>query len=152
MQKLTETIEELKMPGVDLKEALAKLSEMQAAIATEQAEFNIGQVDAQMQALGEALASTQAFEGAGQALQEGKYDKAAEQLEKAEPKLDRKEAKTLKEKLAQAAKEMEEAGLTGLSTATTELAESLDDGATAQGACKKLGNLARSQGRRKRDQ
>ena len=123
---------------------------MQAAIAAQQAEFNVGQVDAQMQALGEAMASTQALEGAGQALQQGKYDKAAEQLEKAEPKLDRKEAKTLKEKLAQAAKAMEEAGLTDLSTATTELAESLDDGATAQGACKKLGNLARSQGRRKR--
>jgi len=150
VQKLNETIEQLKMPGVDLKEALAKLSEMQSAIAHEQAELNIGQIDAQMQALGEALASTQALEGAGQALQQGKYEKAAEQLEKAEPKLDRKEAKTLKEKLAQAAKKMEDAGLSELSTATTELAESLDDdGATAQGACKKLGNLARSQGRRK---
>jgi hypothetical protein len=149
VQKLTETIEQLKMPGVDFKEALAKLSEMQAAISHEQAELNIGQFDAQMQALGEAMASTQALEGAGQALQQGKYDKAAEQLDKAEPKLDRKEAKALKEKLAQAAKGMEEAGLTDLSTATTRLAESLDDGATAQGACKKLGNLARSQGRRK---
>jgi hypothetical protein len=150
VQKLTETIEQLKMPGVDAKEALAKLSEMQAAIAARQAEFNIGQVDAQMQALGEAMATTQALEGAGQALEQGNYAKAAEQLEKAEPKLDRKEAKTLKEKLAQAAKGMEEAGLTDLSTATTELAESLDDEGTAQGACKKLGNLARAQGRRKR--
>ena len=96
------------------------------------------------------MASTQALEGAGQALEQGKYDKAAEQLEKVEPKFDRKETKTLKEKLAQAASAMEEAGLTDMSTATTELAESLDDLATAQGACKKLGNLARSQGRRKR--
>jgi hypothetical protein len=150
MQKLTETIQEMKVPGVDTKEALAKLSEMQAAISTQQAQFNVGLVDAQMQALGEAMASTQALEGAGQALQEGKYDKAAEQLEKVEPKFDRKETKTLKEKLAQAAKAMEEAGLTDLSSATTELAESLDDEATAQAACKKLGNLARSQGRRKR--
>jgi hypothetical protein len=149
VQNLTETIDQLKLPGVDVKEALAKLSEMQAAIAARQAEFNIGQVDAQMQALGEAMASTQALEGAGQALQQGKYEKAAEQLDKAEPKPDRKAAKTLKEKLAQAAKAMEEAGLTDLSTATTELAESLEDGAAAQGACKKLGNLARSQGRRK---
>ena len=127
VQKLTETIQEMKQPGVDTKEALAKLSEMQAAIAAQQAQFNVGLVDAQMQALGEAMASTQALEGAGQALQQGKYDKAAEQLEKAEPKFDRKEAKTLKEKLAQAAKAMEEAGLADLSTATTELAESLDD-------------------------
>ena len=150
VQKLAETIQDMKLPGVDTKEALAKLSEMQAAIATQQAQFNVGLVDAQMQALGEAMASTQALEGAGQALQQGKYDKAAEQLEKVEPKFDRKETKTLKERLAQAAKAMEDAGLSELSTATTELLESLDDEASAQGACKKLGNLARGQGRRKR--
>ena len=100
--------------------------------------------------LGEAMASTQALEGAGQALQQGKYDKAAEQLEKAEPKFDRKEAKTLKEKLAKAAKAMEDAGLADLSTATTELSEAMEDAGVAAGACKKLGNLARSQGRRKK--
>jgi hypothetical protein len=150
VQKLTETIQEMKLPGVDTKEALAKLSEMQAAISAQQAQFNVGLVDAQMQALGEAMASTQALEGAGQALQQGKYDQAADQLDKVEPKFDRKETKTLKEKLAQAAKAMEDGGLSEMSTATTELLESLDDAATAQGACKRLGNLARSQGRRKR--
>jgi hypothetical protein len=150
VQKLTEVIQEMKLPGVDTKQALAKLSEMQAAISSQQAQFNVGLVDAQMQALGEAMASTQALEGAGQALQKGQYDKAAEQLEKVDPKFDRKEAKTLKEKLAQAAKAMEDAGLTDMSSATTELLEAIDDAATAQGACKKLGNLARSQGRRKR--
>jgi hypothetical protein len=150
VQKLSDTIQEMKLPGVDTKEALAKLSEMQAAITAEQAQFNVGLVDAQMQALGEAMASTQALSGAGQALQQGKYDMAAEQLEKADPKFDRKEAKTLKEKLAQVAKAMEEAGLAELSTATTELSEAMEDEATAAGACKKLGNLARSQGRRKK--
>jgi hypothetical protein len=44
---------------------------------------------------------------------------------------------------------MEEAGLSELSTATTELMESLDDAAACQGSCKKLGNLAKGQGRRK---
>ena len=150
VQKLNETIQEMKLPGVDTKEALANLSEMQAAVAAQQAQFNVGLVDAQMEALGEAMASTQALQGAGQALQQGKYDKAAEQLEKAEPKFDRKEAKTLKDKLAQSAKAMEEAGLADLSTATTELSESMDDEGAAAGACKKLGNLASAQGRRKK--
>ncbi len=150
VQKLNETIQEMKLPGVDTKEALAKLSEMQAAITAQQAQFNVGVVDTQMLALGEAMASTQALEGAGKALQDGKYDKAAEQLEKAEPKFDRKEAKTLKDKLAQAAKAMQEAGLAELSTATTELSEAMEDEASAAGACKKLGNLARDQGRRKK--
>ncbi len=150
VQKLNESVQELKLPGVDLKEALAKLSEMQAAVAAEQAQFNVGVVDAQMQNLGEAMASSQALDGAGQALQNGKYDQAAQQLDKIEPKFEAKEAKALKEKLAQAAKRMEDAGLTDLSTATTELAESLDEDGAAASACKKLGNLARSQGRRKR--
>lgn len=150
VQKLSESVQELKLPGVDLKEALAKLSEMQATVASEQAQFNVGVVDAQMQNLGEAMASTQALDGAGQALQNGKYDQAAQQLDKIEPKFDPKEAKALKEKLAQAAKQMDDAGLTDLSTATTELAESLDEDGAAASACKKLGNLARSQGRRKR--
>jgi hypothetical protein len=150
VQKLSETIEEMKLPGVDTKEALAKLSEMQAAIMAQQAQFNVGLVDSQMQSLGEAMASTQALEGAGQALQAGKYEKAAEQLDRAEPKFDRKESKTLKEKLAQAAKAMQEAGLAELTTATTELAEAMEDEAAAAGACKKLGNLARDQGRRKK--
>ena len=150
VQKLGETVQAMKLPGVDVKEALAKLSEMQAAVAAEQAQYNVGVVDAQMQNLGEAMASTQALDGAGQALQNGKYDQAAQQLEKLEPKFDAKEAKTLKEKLAQAAKQMEDAGLTDLSTATTELAEALDEDGAAASACKKLGNLARAQGRRKR--
>ena len=82
IQKLAETIQDMKLPGVDTKEALAKLSEMQAAIAAHQAQFNVGLVDAQMQALGEAMASTQALEGAGREApcSKGKYDKAAEQL------------------------------------------------------------------------
>jgi hypothetical protein len=45
---------------------------------------------------------------------------------------------------------MEEAGLADLSTATTELSESLEDAGTTQSALKKLSNLARAQGRRRR--
>jgi hypothetical protein len=150
VQKLNESIEQMKRPGVDIKEALAKLSEMQAAIAAQQAQFNIGLVDTQMQALGDALASTRSLDGAGQSLQQGKYDKAADQLEQADPKFDRKEVKNLKEKLGQAAKQMGEAGLTDLSTATTQLAESLEDEGALAGSLKTLGKLGRAQGRRKR--
>lgn len=85
VQKLNETIEEMKLPGVDAKEALAKLSEMQAAITAQQAQYNVGLVDAQMDALGEALGSSQALDGAGQALKQGQYEKAADQLEMPTP-------------------------------------------------------------------
>ena len=106
VKQLIEKIEEMKQPGVDVKEALAKLSEMQAAIAGQQALYNVGLVDAQMRTLGEAMASTQALESAGHALQQDKFEKAAEELEKAEPKFDRKEAKALEEQLKKTAQAM----------------------------------------------
>ena len=55
VKELVEKAEEMKQPGVDLKEALAKLSEMQAAIAAEQAKYNVGLVDGQLQSLGAAM-------------------------------------------------------------------------------------------------
>jgi hypothetical protein len=150
VKQLDQKIEEMREPGVDVKEALAKLSEMQASIQAQQAQYNVGLVDAQMSALGEALASASAFEAAGNALQQQKYDKAASELEKAEPKLDRKESKALKEKLKKAAKDMKDAGLGELSEVTGELAESLDEESDCQGECKKLGKLAKAQARRKK--
>ncbi len=150
VKQLEQKIEEMKAPGVDVKEALAKLSEMQATLQAQQAQYNVGLVDAQMSSLGEALASASAFEAAGNALQQQKYDKAASELENAEPKLDRKEAKALKDKLKKAAKQMKDAGLAELSEVTDDLAESLDEESDCQGECKKLGKLAKAQGRRKK--
>jgi hypothetical protein len=149
VKQLIQKIEEMKAPGVDVKEALAKLSEMQTAITAQQALYNVGLVDSQMHTLGDALASTQALEAAGNNLQQAKYDKAAQALEQADPQFDRKEAKALREKLQKAAQAMGDAGLGELSEATTELLESIEDGTSSQGACRKLGNLARAHGRRK---
>lgn len=150
VRKLNDAVIQMKQPGVDVKEALAKLSEMQAAIAEQQASFNVGLVDNFMQSLGEALASSEALDGAGQSLQLGKYEKAADQLEQANPNFDRKEIKNLKEKLAKAAREMAEANLADLSTATKELADALESDGSVPSRLKKLSNLARAQGRRKR--
>ena len=46
VKQMSEKIEEMKQPGVDVSEALAKLSEMQSAIAAQQALYNVGLVDA----------------------------------------------------------------------------------------------------------
>ena len=51
-----------------MKEALAKISEMQAAIQSAQSQASLEQVDQQLQELGEAMASAKALQGAGQAL------------------------------------------------------------------------------------
>jgi hypothetical protein len=73
-----------KQPGVDEREALAKLSEMQAAIQAQQAQHNTALVDGELQSLGSAMSAATALEGAGRALQETKLEKAAQELEKIE--------------------------------------------------------------------
>ena len=82
VMELKQAIEEMKEPGVDLREALAKLSQMQSVLEQQQSKYNVGQVDAQLQAVGEALALAEALAEAGKALSSNQLDKAADELEK----------------------------------------------------------------------
>jgi hypothetical protein len=129
IDKLVRKVEEMTEPGTDEKEALAKLSEMQAAMQALANELNVAALEGQLSSLGTALAASAAFEGAGKAMQEGKLEKAAKELEKIdEVKLTQKEAKALEEKLKQLAKQMAEAGQGSLSEAVGELADGLRGG------------------------
>lgn len=153
VQQLRDKVEEMKQPGVDSKEALAKLSEMQAAIQAQQAQYNVGLVDAQLSALGEAMTPAESLEAAGKALMEAKFEKAAEKLEKLEdPDLDKKEAKAVEEKMKQVAQAMGEVGLGQISTAATEMAEGLKGGHQGkfQKGAKELASLAKGHGRRRK--
>jgi hypothetical protein len=153
VKELMEKAEEMKQPGVDLKEALAKLSEMQAKIATQQAQYNVGLVDAQLQSLGAAMQAAEATDAAGSALQEGKFDQAVKELEKLEaPPIDKKEAKTLEEKLKQVAQQMGEVGLGQMSGAATEMAEGAKGGSQSKfkKATKTLADLTKGHAGRKR--
>jgi hypothetical protein len=153
LKELKEKAAELKEPGVDVKEALAKISEMQAAIQSAQSQASLEQVDQQLQEIGEAMASAKALEGAGQALAEGKYDKAMKELaELSDVELDRKEARNTAEKLKKAAKRSSGAGDGDISDAAQEMAEGIeedDDDKTKSGA-KKLGDKAGKQARKKK--
>jgi hypothetical protein len=127
--KLAEKLEELTEPGTDEREALAKLSDMQAEVQALANQLNVAAIDGQLSSLGTALAATSAFEGAGKALQDGKLEKAAKELEKIdEVKLTPKEAKALEEKLKQLAKQMGDAGQGSLGEAVGELADGLKGG------------------------
>lgn len=151
LQELAPKAAALREPGVDVKEALATLSELQAVLKAQQARFNTGLVDAQLKSLGEALSASQAFEAAAGALQEGRHDRAAEALDAAKPEaMDRKEARAVREALQKSAAAMAAAGLGQLSEATRKLAESLDkDAKECQGQCQGLAKLVRAQARRK---
>ena len=140
VKELQMKAEEMKQPGVDVKEALAKLSEMQASIQQQQVQFNTGMTEESLKSVGEAMSAGESLNAVAKALMEGKLGKAAEELEKLEnPKLDRKEMKAVTDKLQKAAEKMEEAGQASLSQATSEFCEGLKkcDG-TCKGGAKKL--------------
>jgi hypothetical protein len=153
VQQLKQKVQEMKEPGVDLREALAKLSEMQTAIAAQQAQYNTGLVDGQLASLGAAMTPADSLEAAGQALQEGKFDQAAAELEKLEnPELDRKEAKAVEEKLKQVAEAMGEAGLGQMSDAASELADGIKGGNSGKigKSTKALAKMTKNHARRRR--
>ncbi len=150
--ELKELVEQMKEPGVDQRDALAKLSEMQAAIAEALAEYNLEAVDAGLEALAEAIAPAEALKAASRALQDGKYEKAAEELQQFDPsKITRKEAKTVAPRLGKLAEDMQDAGQGQLSDATSELCEGLEcrDAGKCQGGACKLAGLCRTHGLRK---
>jgi hypothetical protein len=150
--ELKQAIEEMKQPGVDLREALAKLSQMQSVLEQQQSKYNVGQVDAQLQAVGEALALAEAMAEAGKALSSNQLDKAAEELEKLElPKLDRQTEKAIKEKLDALARQMQDSGSSSLSAAAGDISKGLGgDGTRFKQGLKRLAKDARNQSKRKK--
>lgn len=161
IKELLAKANEMKEPGVDVREALAKMSEMQTALQAVAAQFNVAATDEQMKAIGEALQSAEALQQAGQSLQDGQYEKGAEELAKLEdPKLDRKESRAVSEKLQKASEKSAQNGLKKLSEATKELSEGMKNDnptqsksgmsklaecAKKQGNCKKIGDLLKKQ-------
>lgn len=153
LKQLKKKVEEMKKAGVDEREALAKLSEMQTAIQAQQAQYNVGLVDGQLKSLGSALAVAEALEAAGQAMQEAQFDKAAEELEKLDdPELERKEAKALEEKLKQVAQEAGEAGLGQIGEAANAIADGVKGGGKSRikQATNKLAQITKAHSRRRR--
>lgn len=153
VEQLRQAAEDMKQDGVDLREALATLSEMQEAIAAQQAEYNDALVSAQLQSLGAALRAAGPLNAAGQALENERFEQAADELEKADlEKLKPREAKATAERLKRVAESMNEAGLGQLSDAVSELSEGIQRGAAkrAAGACRRLSGLVRKHAVRRR--
>ena len=153
LKELKQKAEELKEPGVDVKEALAKISEMQAAIQSAQSQSSLEQVDQQLQEVGEAMASAKALEGAGQALAEGKYEKAMKELaELSDLEFERNESRTTVEKLKKAAKRSGNGADGAISDAAKDLADGIeeDDDDKALGGAKRLGDKVGKKARKKK--
>ena len=100
LKEVARQLTELKTPGLDPKEALARLSEMEAALQKIQQQVAEASVEAELQEAGEALTLAEAMAVAGQAMANGEMEKAAVELSNLElPELDRKTAKAIGEAL-----------------------------------------------------
>jgi hypothetical protein len=161
IRQLAQQIEELKAPGLDAKEALAHLSEMEAVLQDMQQQLAAHDLEAELREIGEAMTLAESLAAAGQAMSQGDMEKAAEELAKLEmPELDRKTEKAITEKLdqlqdkasgvakrqlAEAARKMSEGLTQGDRSRFKEGAEGLASECRRQGRRKKLSDLLRKQ-------
>src|SRR5207249_6799075 len=113
---------------------------------------NVGQVDAQLQAIGDALALAEAMAEAGKALSSNQLEKAADELEKLElPQLDRQTEKAIKEKLDALARQMQDSGSSSLGAVAGELSQGLGgNGKRFKRGLMQLATQVRSQAKRKK--
>jgi hypothetical protein len=125
---------------------------MQTALEQQQSKFNVGQIDAQLQAVGQALALSPAMAEAGNALASKHYEKAVEEIEKIEmPQLDRQTEKAIKEKLDGLARRMTDSGSSSLSASAGELSQGLGgDGKKFKRGLNYLATVVKSQMKRKK--
>jgi hypothetical protein len=154
LKELAAKIEELKQPGVEPKEALAKMSEMEAVLQDKQQQLAAQNVEATLKEIGEALALAEPFQSAGEALSQGNANKAAEELDKLEmPELDRKTERAVTEKLDHIAKQNQANGnQRELREATGQVSQGLSQGDRSKfkDGMQGLAGEAKKQGRRKK--
>ncbi len=154
LKEMNEQLKILAEPGIEPKEALAKLSEMEAALQDMQKELNDPSAEAQLQEVGEALSLAEAMAAAGQAMSKGEMEKAAEELAKMEmPQMDRKTEKAVSEKLAEAQKNSGDGTKkTGIKEAIDKLSQGLSSGDKSkfQDGKKGLAGECRKQGQKKK--
>jgi hypothetical protein len=151
VKELQKLLEQMKQPGLDPKEALAKLSEMEASLQQMQQQLADPQATAELQEIGEALSLSEAMATAGEALTKGEMQKAAEQLEKIDmPELDRQTEKAVTEKLEKLSQKSQDGEpKTKSQKAANQISQGLSQGNRSKfsdgmkslaGECRKQGN------------
>ena len=140
--KLKELLTQLDESANDRKESLGTLSEMEAAIRSTMSAFQLESVDVSMKELAEAFGAAEATRAAGQAMKDGQYSKAAEELEKFNDSLSKQERRTVSEQMRRTTEGMNRRGQQSLSKAASKMAEALEKNDLSQckeGACELAG-------------
>ncbi|GAA5505677.1 hypothetical protein [Novipirellula caenicola] len=147
-------VEQLKEPGMDPKEALAKLSEMEASLQEMQQKLDDPHAAEELQQVGDALSLSDAMAMAGQALSKGEMEKAADELEKLEmPELDRKTEKAITEQLNKLNQDAGDGNQKkSIQEAATQISQGLSQGNRGKfsDGMKGLASEARKQGQKKK--
>ena len=153
IKELSARIAELREAGVDPKEALAKFSEMEAALLQKQEQIQTNSIEQKLQAVGEALALALPMQAAGEAMASGHLEKAAKALEEMEmPELDRKTEKAVQEKLSELSENDDGRAGKKMREAIKKMSEGLGGGKRNKfcEGCEGLAGECKKQGRRKR--
>ena len=152
MQELNQQLKVMQVKGLERREALATISEMQAKLAQRVKEFNPAVVDSQMKSLGEALSTADPFKPAAADLKNSDFEQAADKLEKLDRStLDREESRAASEKLKQVAEKMKTDGLEELSKKVNELSEAAkaNDPDKTRDASREMAAMVRENGIRR---
>ncbi|MCH2200527.1 MAG: hypothetical protein MK102_01045 [Fuerstiella sp.] len=105
LRELTKRLDALRQPGVNPRDALARLSEMEAVLEKKQQNLQSSGTDVQLVEIGTALSLSEKMQTAGAAMVKGELDKAAEELSSLKmPELDPQTEKAITEKLHDAGK------------------------------------------------
>lgn len=159
-EEMKELLEQLQQQETDPREALSTLSQMEAALNQAISEFNLEAMDESLMELAETLSAAESTRSASQALKQGEYAKAADELEKADAEsLSKQERKALADQLKKnagfmmsrnqakfaklaekLADEMSESDCQGAKESMCEIAGVCKNQGLRKGICQGLGN------------
>ena len=127
VQELQTMIQEIKVPGADARQALGKLSEMQAQISEAEQQFELTEVDASMREIGEALEQADATRLAGEALQNRDYKRSAVELDQMKPETPSEATRRVGDELREAAEEAAAKNQKTIADAADDLGKVMQD-------------------------
>lgn len=147
--RLEELIDEMEAEAIDERDLMAKLSEMEQAVAEARDAMRLEMTDAQLKGLAEALRSSEAMKRAAAAIEDERYDEASEELEAIDPNsMSDKERRGVSDDLKKFLSKLPPGQKGKLSDAAGEIREGLEKNNDSQckDGLKKLAGLCKKQG------
>ena len=136
----------------DPREAIAVMSDMEAAANAMMSEYNLEAMDASLKDVADALSVSESSRSVGQAMKDGDYAKAAEELKSMDvAEMSKLERNAISEQLKKAAANMQKRNQQQLSKLAEKMSDELQEG-NCEGACEsacEIAGVCEKQGLRK---